>query len=364
MRLPLKRLLQPYRAGLASWRLAMRLIVAGILSVSLVQLLGLPQGFWAVITAIIVIQSNVGGSLRMARDRLVGTFFGALIGLLAVTAMPDGSLGRGVGLLIALVPTAIASAASPAFRMAPITAILLLMSVHTSVTPLALGLDRVLEIALGGAIGLGVSLTVLPATAHRDLRRILNRALLLMAGAFEPMLAGLSGQRDDARLRGLHQDIRRMLTRADQTAEEARQERAARLTDERDPDVLVNTVRRLHTNLLLLGRATMQPLPDVVGAILIPPLASAGAGVKADFQAVAKSLVDGSLPPDLSGVDEALRLIDQSLGRLRAEGLTRELPIETIQRLYAVAFAFAQFRRDLIELHASVSGQAGDIGSS
>ena len=351
------RLVQPYRTGLASWRLAVRLIAAGVISVLVVQLLGLQQGFWAVITAIIVIQSNVGGSLRAARDRLFATLLGALAGLFAVTIMPHGDVGRAAAFILALIPTALAAAASPAFRIAPVTAVLLLMSVQTTLTPLQLGLDRVLEIALGGMIGLAVSLTILPARAHRDLRDVLAQALGLMAGAFVPMLSGLSGPRDDHRLRGLHQNIRSALVRAEQVAQEARQERVARLTDERDPDALVATVRRLHTNLLLLGRATMLPLPEAVGAILMVPVSTAGTGLQADLGAVAKALVDRRDPPDLSGVDEALRLIDQSLGRLRSEGITRELPVETIQRLYALAFAFAQFRRDVIELHAGVAAQ-------
>ena len=72
------------RAG--QWRFAVRLMTSALVAHVLVHLLGLPQGYWAVITAIIVTQSNVGGSLKAARDRLLATLLGALCGLLAVVA--------------------------------------------------------------------------------------------------------------------------------------------------------------------------------------------------------------------------------------------------------------------------------------
>jgi hypothetical protein len=90
----------------------------------------------------------------------------------------------------------------------------------------------------------------------------------------------------------------------------------------------------------------------------MPPLQGAGAGLRDDLEAVARALVERAPPPDLAGIDGALLLVDQSLGKLRSEGLTRALSIEQIQSLYTVAFAFAQFRRDLIELHARVGEQA------
>jgi uncharacterized membrane protein YccC len=342
----------------AQWRLAVRLVVAGGVALGVAKGLALPQGYWSVITAIIVIQSNVGGSLKAARDRLIATFLGAAAGLAAVSVMPRTGAGGVAAFLLALMPTALAAAASPTYRIAPITAAMMLLSVSTTLTPFELGIDRVIEIALGGAIGIAVSLVVLPARAHRDLREVLRRALTLMAGAFAPMLAGLEGTRDDPALRLQHRQIRAALAKADGIAEEARREQLARLTDERDPEALVVIVRRLHTNLLLLSRATMHPLPAPVRTILMPPLRGASAGLHNDLEAVGRALVDRAPPPDLAGVDGALLLVDQSLGKLRAEGLTRALAIEQIQSLYAVAFAFAQFRRDLIELHARVGEQA------
>src|SRR5919109_1292642 len=61
-------------------RLAVRVTTAAVLAFALAKLLGFAHGYWAVITAIIVMQTSVGGSLKAAVDRLLGTMAGALYG--------------------------------------------------------------------------------------------------------------------------------------------------------------------------------------------------------------------------------------------------------------------------------------------
>ncbi|MBB6255339.1 putative membrane protein YccC [Nitrospirillum iridis] len=58
-------------------RLAFRVTVAGTAALAMARLFNLPQGFWAVITAIMVMQASIGGSLKAAVDRFAGTLSGA-----------------------------------------------------------------------------------------------------------------------------------------------------------------------------------------------------------------------------------------------------------------------------------------------
>ena len=48
-------------------RLAVRVTTAAVLAFAIAKLLGFAHGYWAVITAIIVMQTSVGGSLKAAR---------------------------------------------------------------------------------------------------------------------------------------------------------------------------------------------------------------------------------------------------------------------------------------------------------
>src|SRR5690625_6592728 len=55
-----------------------RMTMAAVTAYALVYVLGLREGLWAVITAVIVAQSSVGGSLKVAFEQLVGSLFGAI----------------------------------------------------------------------------------------------------------------------------------------------------------------------------------------------------------------------------------------------------------------------------------------------
>jgi uncharacterized membrane protein YgaE (UPF0421/DUF939 family) len=58
--------------------------IAGVVSLYAARFLRLPQGYWAVISSFIVLQSNVAATLSAARDRLIGTAIGAVMGALFV----------------------------------------------------------------------------------------------------------------------------------------------------------------------------------------------------------------------------------------------------------------------------------------
>jgi Fusaric acid resistance protein-like len=60
--------------------LSLRITVAGLIALALGELLGVKQVYWAVLTAVIVMQARVGGSLKATIDRLAGTAAGALLG--------------------------------------------------------------------------------------------------------------------------------------------------------------------------------------------------------------------------------------------------------------------------------------------
>src|SRR5580658_8674085 len=163
--------------------LALRMLISATTAYALAHAFGLPQGYWAVLTTIIVTQSSVGGSLKAASDRLVGSICGALVGAVAALLLPSHApLVVGATLIAALTPLAVLTAFYPTYRIAPITAIIVLLSTGAATLgPLGYALDRVLEIALGAVIGLGVSLLIAPARAHSQVRDVASETAALLA---------------------------------------------------------------------------------------------------------------------------------------------------------------------------------------
>ena len=218
---------------------AVRMTVASLVTFVLADALGLPQNFWAVITALIVTQSSVGGSLKAAADRFAGPVFGAVYGGAVAFAIPhQGSASTALALIVAIAPLSLAAAFSAGFRIAPITAIIVLLSTSgSSLGPLAFAFDRILEVGLGCAVGLLISLLVVPARASRAVLRTAAEIVNLLADQLVE-LAPLP-EHDAVEASGLPLRTRKALNRLEALVGEAQRERRSRLTSAPDPAPLL-----------------------------------------------------------------------------------------------------------------------------
>ncbi len=244
-------------------RLAMRMTVAAVASFALVHLLDLPQGYWAVFTAVLIMQTSVGGSLQAIFDRLIGTLGGASYGaVIAMLAPHDNVIAMGVAIAVSLAPLALVAAINPSFRVAPITAMIVLLgNVGIQEGPIEAAFYRTIAVALGSVVGLTVSLTILPARAHTLMGHAASRMLGLLARLYSALMQGLSEPLDDTTIQRLHDDIRIALARLETVAGDAARERRSHLTDENDPEPLPRTLRRLRHDLVMVGRCASEPLP-------------------------------------------------------------------------------------------------------
>ena len=149
-------------------RLGLRMTAAGLLAFAVAELLCLAQGYWAVLTAVIVTQTSLGGSLKAMLDRLVGTIGGAICGIAATLIVPRGGPApAALALVLALVPVAVLVAFKPAYRVAPVTAVIIVPGSPGSSPVLHAGLERTFEIGLGSLAALVVALLVLLAARRR-----------------------------------------------------------------------------------------------------------------------------------------------------------------------------------------------------
>ena len=202
-------------ANAAAVRLCFRLTIAGLLAYVLAELFVLPQGYWAVFSTIIVMQASVGGSIKATADRLIGTIGGALAGGAVAYLLPPANVfSLGVALVIALVPLTLVAALWPNYRIAPLTAVIVLLTPGAQqLGPLNSALYRIVEITLGSFIGLGVSLVLLPARAHRLVIGATGRMLDHLADLLGDWLAVLAGGADHTRITRLQDDIRAGMAR-------------------------------------------------------------------------------------------------------------------------------------------------------
>lgn len=346
------------RSALASWMVrnrsklvhAVRMTASTLAAFVFAEALGLPQGFWAVITALIVTQSNVGGSLKAALDRFVGSLVGVVYGGVIAMLIPhtDGA-ARGVALLAAVAPLSYLAAMSAGFRIAPITAIIVLLgTAGASLGPLSFATDRVLEVGLGCIVGILVSLLVVPARASRSVLDTAAEVARLMADQLDTL--AVADEATQATMSRLVVRTRQALTRLETLVGEAARERRSRLADTPDPDPLLRTLMRLRHDVVMLRRAVGEPRQDVADHDVCPdwtPVAVAGA---ATLRGLADALAAG-LPPDRStALADALAAYRNGIDRTRGERQTRHMPTDWLWRMFGTGFALEQFRRNLDDL--------------
>jgi hypothetical protein len=349
-----RRVLGWFGAHMAELRLAVRVVVAGVATFALARLLGLAQGYWAVFTAVIVMQASVGGSLKASFDRLVGTVGGAMYGGALAAVIPHGT-AAGLAALLALVlgPLALLAAIDVRFRVAPVTAVILLLApVGPDVTPLALVVDRILEIALGGIVAVTVSLVVLPARAHYLLAEAAGRLLNLFADFLPLLLGGLADQPDPLAVAKAQASTRKALAALDAAADESRRERDIHLTDEPDPDPVVRTAQRLRNDFTMIARAVSGPLPEPILARVGGHLGRIGIEGGAVLRGTAAAFAARASPPSLDRLEAVLTAFSGEIAGIRRERLTQDLPTEAVGRLFALDFALSQFHQDLSDMTA------------
>src|SRR5450432_1305214 len=267
----LSRLLRSRRAQLA---LAFRVTVAAFGALAIATAIHLRLPLWAVLTSLIVTQMSVGRSLKATRDYMFGTVGGAIYGGAVAVLIPHSGEGALLAVLVlAVAPLAFVAAINPSLNVATVTAIIvLLLPVMNHGGVLDSAIDRVLEVAVGALTGLSVSFLVLPSRAHSQIRTNAARVLELMASALNEMLSGLTRGRDNDALHALQDGIGAALVGLNAVGVEAERERAARLSTGPDTGPLLRTVLRLRHDLVMIGRASVVPLPAELQQRLASPL--------------------------------------------------------------------------------------------
>lgn len=341
-------------------RLALRMTVSGVVAFALAELFRLEQGYWAVFTAIIVVQASVGRSLKTGIDRLLGTIGGAAYGALVGLALPHADpVMRGVTLAAAVAPLALLAALRASFRIAPVTAVIVLLSTAgESVGPLAAAAGRVSEIGLGCLVGLAVSLLVLPARAHGLVARTASRSLTLQAELLGETSRRLGGAGDPERARSLHDRSAALLRQLDMIGREAERERRSRLSGAPDAEPLIRAVRRLRADLLVIARAGAAPLAEPGRALLQGPAEAALAAVAETLRGAAAALAAGRDPPGIAGALAALDGYAAAMDGFRQAQPAADLPDAEAERIFALSFALQLLRGDLRELDSSAGSFA------
>lgn len=143
------------RIGWEQVKQAGRLLAACALAGGGTWLAGLPEGYWAVITAVVVMQTDLPQTLSAGRDRVVATLAGAAVAL-ALIALREQGLPTLPLFAAGLVPLAVLAAVAPTLRLGCTTLVVVFL-IPAGGDPYLRPLLRVLDILFGVVACLAVA---------------------------------------------------------------------------------------------------------------------------------------------------------------------------------------------------------------
>jgi hypothetical protein len=196
---------------------------------------------------------------------------------------------------------------------------------------------------------------VLPSRAHHQIRISAARTLELIAAAFCELLAGLTRGLDNDALHRIQDGIGKALVELNALGAEAERERAAHLSTGPDTGPLLRTTMRLRHDLVMIGRASVAPLPSGLQARLAGPLARINDTFVAYLRSIAAALRTRAACRASSPIDVALQVYAAEVAAVRSEGLTRGLPGDVVERFFAIGFVLEQIRQNLKDMERCVT---------
>jgi uncharacterized membrane protein YccC len=317
--------------------LAAKTTLAAALSWWLAKLFGVRDGYWGSISAIIVLQSNVGATVTASRDRIVGTVIGAVVGF-AFSLMQPLWLSYVLALLVAMFACGLMGLKNSS-RLAGVT-ITIVMLVHHEGAKWGLAFDRVIEVLLGIVVALAVTTLVFPDRARIRLRDGLAQEFLLLGGFFEAILQGFRGAPAE-NLQSLRDDAQAMRQGNDQLLDASRNEPSSAGWRE-GLNTLSQFGRSLFEALIALELAVRDSHEDAYAQRLEPELGKLAADIHSGFNHVANCIHKWRFdtPPQGYSLEQDISDLEARAEAVRGTGLG--FSQAEILRAYAVQLHLKQ----------------------
>jgi uncharacterized membrane protein YccC len=349
------------RASKPRWRFCVRMTASGLLAFAAGQALHIPlRGLWVILTAIVVTQMSAGGSMRATLEYIIGTVGGAVYGaILGILVPHDTPLPQALIMALAIAPLALVAAFNPNFRVAPFSAVLvILIAGEFGEGPIESAITRSGEVALGGLIAVAVSLLVFPQRANHMRLSAAARLLERFARDLPQLLTGFTAELDAAENSRIQNDIGAAVARFQQITAEAQHELVITLASQPDPGPLSRTMLRLRHDFVIIGRAGVTPLPDTLRQRLSQPLTNVGAAARDFLNDSAAALDRRDAPPARDAFEAALAAYIADVETVRHEGLTLPLTSNEVEPVFALGFALEQLHQNFIDLQRCVRDYA------
>ncbi len=350
-------------SGLLTWERRRLLIhaaktaLAATLCWWLALRLGWRDGYWGSISAIIVLQSNVGATVSASRDRFLGTIIGAVLGF-AFSLFGELPWNFTLAVFAAIVICGLLGLRNSS-RLAGVT-IAIIMLVHKEGSRWGLAADRVGEVLLGIIVALIVTVFVFPDRARARLQDGLAQEFLLLGNFFEAILEGFRGS-PASTLADLRGDVQARMRANNQLLEASRNEPSGGPGHSEGLEMLSQFGRSIFDALLALQFSVEGSREDGYALQLEPQLGRLAVDIRSGFHHVAGCIHKWrfDVPPPGINLEQDIAELESRMDAVRHTGMG--FSQAEILRAYAVQLHLKQIARLLRASRVETSRTVGQV---
>jgi uncharacterized membrane protein YccC len=329
--------------------------LAGIITYAIYIGFHLPQGYWAVFTALVVTQVTLGASWKPALYRTFGSTSGALAAMMLFVILGPGTVRVGLMLFVLATLFGFLTVLHPSFSAAGFTAAIVLVLGRIEGTPLHVGWLRVLYTLLGSGVAFAVGALLWPMRAREGLRNklanILDGASALYRAITAAALHGIDNEPQVRELdRQLH-DLRRGIT---QQMDEARSELTFSRFDPAAYQEFVQAADQLRRRLTAMAEDSSLFVHAQVEPGLLPSLPALTEKTAQTFSTLAEAIRKKQPPPNLSEIEAAVLALDADLAKLRQQRATAPFALDRMLPFWALVFNLREVAQDLNQLASTL----------
>jgi uncharacterized membrane protein YgaE (UPF0421/DUF939 family) len=327
------------------FRQAFKTGLAGILCVWLTDALKLSEGYWAAISAVIVMQSHLGGTLNASWNRLAATAVGASLGAAFTLLWGRHALAFGIAVMLAIMLCGWLRLAESA-RIAA-TTVAIVMLIGRAASPWTIAMHRFLEVSIGILVALAVTVAVWPSHATAHLREGIADLFRLMSALLQAAVRRLQGEANTATIDSLRLEIDVKLRKNDEFRRLARYERAASDTELESIEHALAQINRLLPFVEVLEASTRASAGDTFHERFRPEVDGLVKAVVGAFSHLAQRFTGAAVFSPWPDFDRASAPLDEKIKASRAAGLSQRYPLEEVLRFHTLLLSLTNIVREL-----------------
>lgn len=320
--------------------------LACLMAHALTTWFNLELGYWAAITAVIVMQVYVADSIRMCLYRFTGTAIGAALGAAAIFLLPDTPVWIGVSIFLTTALCSSMTFYNVRYKMAAITVVIVITASIGAPDRLSYGTARVIEIVIGVFCAFLVSVLVFPERMIDVLKKRLAAQVQGCADKYDELLdAFLEGQKPvDA---GLMVPLTGETWKNHELFNNIKSHEYLiyKSKIQRNLATVIATLDLVTDHLRSMTR-TLNACPGNGGEII---MARELLKLKEASQKSLRALAGGHPQQGLDQLKESVLAVEKKMMELRSKGATFQFDLRKIVQVYSFCHSMLNLAEDLIQ---------------